>query len=193
MFTVLALILMVPFMVFSASASTVSTFTVYESSQIQFAIPTGTTFNGSISVTSTVRFWINAPDGTQIVNLGLIDSTATFGFVAQESGNYTMNFENDLPNANPSQVTFSYITNPELPQSGNSTTIPLTYWIAIILIVVVGVVLIVVLKYRKDRKQVPNDYSEANSNPSENRPGISFHSVLKGLADYYFFIYGFFH
>jgi hypothetical protein len=193
MFTVLTLILMLPFMVVSGSASTVSTFTVYQSSQIQFVIPTGTIFNGSFSVTSTVRFWVNAPDGTQIVNLGLIDSTAIFGFVAKERGNYTMNFENDLPNANHSQVTFSYATNPELPESGNSAIIPVTYWIAIVLIVVVGVVLIVVLRYRKDREQVSNDYSEANSNPSENLPGISLNSVLKGLADYYFFSYGFFH
>ena len=170
-FTVLTVILVLPFMVYSASASTTSTFTVYQSSQIQFVIPTGTVFNGSISVTGTVRFWVNAPDGTQIVNLGLIDSTATFSFVAQESGNYTMNFESDLPSANPSQVTFVYTTNPELPQSGNSATIPLAYWIAIILIAVVGVVLIVFLRYRKDRNQVANDYGEAASNPPENLPG----------------------
>ncbi len=169
-FAVLVLLLVLPFTVFSASATTVSTFTVSQSSQIQFLLPAGTTFNGSISVSGTLRFWVNAPSGNQIVNLGLIDQSEMFSFEAQEDGNYTMNFENGLPYANPVQVTFSYTTNPDVTSNDNSTGIPLTYWLAILLIVIVGVVLIVVLRYRKDRNRVSNDYGETASNPPENLP-----------------------
>jgi hypothetical protein len=170
LFAVLVLLLVLPFTVFSASATTVSTFTVSQSSQIQFLLPAGTTFNGSISVSSTLRFWVNSPSGYQIVNLGLIDQSEVFGFVAQEDGNYTMNFENGLPYANPVQVTFSYTTNPDVTSNDNSTGIPLTYWLAIVLIIIVGVVLIVVLRYRKDRNHDSDDYGGAVSNPSENLP-----------------------
>ncbi len=170
LYAVLVLLLLLSFTVFSASATTVSTLTVSQSSQIQFLLPAGTTFNGSISVSSSLRFWVNAPSGYQILNLGLVDQSEVFSFVAQEDGNYTMNFENDLPYANPVQVTFSYTTNPDITSNDNSTGIPLTYWLAILLIVIVGVILIVLLRYRKDRNRVSNDYGEATSNPPENLP-----------------------
>jgi hypothetical protein len=89
---------------------------------------------------------VSDPQGFQIVNLGLIDQKATFGFVAQQIGNYTLNFENDLPAA--VQVTFSYETSPEVPIN-NSTFIPLVYLSIPIAVAVIGSVLIFVLLRRK--------------------------------------------
>ncbi len=169
LFTVLILLLALPFTVYSASA-TVSTFTVSQSSQIQFPLPAGTAFNGSISVSSTLRFWVNAPSGYQIINLGLIDQSEAFGFVAQEGGNYTMNFENGLPNANPVTVTFTYTTNPNVTSNNNSSGIPLAYWVAILLTVIVGATWIIFLRYRKEKNRDSNDHGEATSNPPENLP-----------------------
>jgi hypothetical protein len=171
-FTVLTAVFLMSFAII-ISATNVQSFTVYQSSQFQFVLLAGTTFNGSISVSNTIRFWVNAPDGAQIVNLGLIDQSTTFSFVAQQGGNYTLNFENDLPTANPSQVTFTYSTNPDISQNNNSPRTPLTYWLVIILIFIAGVILMVVVRYR-NRNRIPKDYGEATSNPSKNLPESNF-------------------
>src|SRR5665647_194236 len=119
-------LLMMSFMALLASAITLPAIALSaSSSQLPIMLPTRTTFNGSISTTGTVRFWVSAPNGAQIVNLGLIDKTTTFSFVANQNGNYTMNFENDL--TNPIQVTFSYVTNPDISSGSNSIGIPLVY------------------------------------------------------------------
>ena len=142
-----SLLLVVAMTTLSASASTVPAFTLSaQSSQIKYDLPAGTMFNGSISTTGTIRFWVSDPNGVQIVNLGLIDHEANFGFVAQPAGNYTLNFENDLPN--PIQVKFSYETNPEIP-TNNYTTIPLIYLTIPIAIAVIGSVMIICLVRRK--------------------------------------------
>ena len=146
-----SLLLVLAITTLSASATTIPTFTLSaQSSQLKYTLPAGTTFNGSISTTGTIRFWVSDPNGFQIVNLGLIDQEATFSFVAQQAGNYTLNFENDLPN--PVQVTFSYETNPDI-STNNSTSIPLVYLTIPIAIAVIGSVLIIVLARRK-RKPV---------------------------------------
>jgi hypothetical protein len=131
----------------SASAVSIPTFTLSaQSSQLNYALPAGTTFNGSISTTGTIRFWVSDPQGVQIINSRLIDQKAAFGFVAEQVGNYTLNFENDLPTA--VQVTFSYETNPEIP-TNNSTFISLAYLSIPIAVAVIGSVLIFVLLRRK--------------------------------------------
>jgi hypothetical protein len=109
-----------------------------ESNQIQYMIPAGTVFNGSIATTGMVRFWVTAPNGVQIVNLGIIDKTSSFSFDAQQNGTYTFNFENDLPNT--ITVTFSYTSNPQLPN--NTTSTPPTFILTIIAVAVVGSLLI---------------------------------------------------
>ena len=142
-----SLLLVVALTTVLASATTIPTFTLSaQSSQIKYALPAGTMFNGSISTTGTIRFWVSGSNGVQIVNLGLIDHEDTFGFVAQQAGNYTLNFENDFPN--PVQVTFSYETNPEIPIN-NSTIIPLIYLTIPFAIAVIGSVLIIFLVRRK--------------------------------------------
>jgi hypothetical protein len=150
-FTTLAVLLLMSLMFLSSAAVTVPTFTLSSSTtQIPYLLPAGTTFNGSISTTGTIRFWANAPNGVQIVNLGLIDETAKFSFVAQETGNYTLNFENDLPTS--VQVTFSYATDPEI-SSGNPTGTPLSYLLYLIVIIVVGSVLIIYFVRRKNKNR----------------------------------------
>jgi hypothetical protein len=163
-FTLLMAFFILPLLVSSGSA-TVSTFIVSPSSQIQFVLPQGTIFNGSISTSNTVRFWVSAPDGAQIVNLGLIDQSATFSFVATQDGNYTMNFENGIPYANPPQVTFTYSTTPDVTSNNNSTGIPFPYLLAIIIIGVCGAVLIVLLVRRKNKDQDSESDDVTPSNP----------------------------
>ena len=126
----------------SALAATIPTFTLtFSSKQIQYSLPQGTVFNGTISATGSLRFWVSAPNGAEIVNLGIIDNNAAFGFVAQQNGTYTLNFENDLPQQ--IQVTFSYETNPDVFSGRDSAGIPFTYLlIAVIIIAVTGSVLI---------------------------------------------------
>jgi len=89
------------------------------------------------------------PIGFQIVNLGLIDQEATFSFVAQQAGNYTLNFENDL--SNPILVTFSYETNPNI-STNNSLSLPLIYLAISITVAVIGSVLIIGLARRKGKQ-----------------------------------------
>ena len=146
-------LLIIPLMALSAFATTIPAFTVSSSSQLQIVLPAGTTFNASISVTGTLRFWVSDPNGAQIINLGLIDKLTAFGFVAQHSGNYTLNFENDVPHSDPIQVSFSYTTNPDISGSDNSTGISLGYLAISIIITVLGSILIIFLVQRKTKKQ----------------------------------------
>jgi hypothetical protein len=145
-------LLIISLVALSASAATVSTFTLSSSGvRLPIMLPNGTTFNGSISTTGTVRFWVNDPNGAQIANLGLIDKATTFSFVAQQTGNYTMNFENDLPSS--IQVTFSYVTNPDLSGS-SSTGTPIFYLLIPIVIAVLGCILIIYFVRRKNKNRV---------------------------------------
>ena len=150
-------VLIMSLMSLSADATTFPTFTLgstppFSSAQLPFVLPAGTTFNGTISATGTIRFWVSAPTGAQIVNLGLIDKPTTFSFVAEQYGNYTFNFENDLLAANPIQVSFSYVTNPDISDGGSSGT-SLSYWITFIAIAVLGSIVIIFLVRRKNKKQ----------------------------------------
>ena len=151
-------------------ATTVSTFTLSSASsnQLQYVLPQGTTFNGTISTTGSVRFWVSDPNMAEIVNLGIIDKTATFGFVAQQSGTYTLNFENDVPNSNSIQVTFSYVTNPEIPSSNNSSGGSLIYLLITIVIAAIGSIVIILLLRRKNKIHAsPSDSTVAQTQYSD--------------------------
>ena len=158
----ITILLIMSFMALLASATTLPAISLSASSaQLPIMLPTGTIFNGSISTTGTVRFWVNAPNGAQIVNLGLIDKTSAFSFVANQNGNYTLNFENDLTNS--IQVTFSYITNPDILAGNNSTGIPPVYIVVSIVIVVFGSVLIIFLVRRKNKHNTSEVYGASHS------------------------------
>ena len=153
-----ALLILTSLMILSASASTATfpTFTLSQSTtQLHYALPVGTQFNGSISTTGPVRFFASEPNGTVIVNLGLIDKAATFSFTAQQSGNYTLNFENDLPTL--IEVTFSYKTNPDISESKNSGGIPLVFLPIFITVAVLGSLIIIFIIRRKNKNQFKDD------------------------------------
>ena len=91
--TASAVLLLASLMAVSAFATTVPTFTLSASSnQLQYVLPEGTTFNGTISTTGSVRVWVSAPSYAEIVNLGIIDKTTTFGFVAHAKRNLHAEF-----------------------------------------------------------------------------------------------------
>ena len=149
-FVALAIFLSITLMVCPAFATTSTSFNLaLSTNQIQFKIPAGTTFNGTIETSGMIRFWVTAPTEAQIVNLGIIDKSGTFSFVAQQNGTYTFNFENDLPNT--VQVTFSYSANPQLPNGGTGTALSYTV-IAIIVVAVAGSLLIILAVRRKSKK-----------------------------------------
>jgi flagellar basal body-associated protein FliL len=157
-------LLIMSFMALLASAATLPVITLSASSaQLPIMLPTGTTFNGSISTTGTVRFWVSAPNGAQIVNLGLIDKTTAFSFIAEQNGNYTMNFENDLTNS--IQVNFSYVTNPDISSGNNSSGIPFVYLVISIVIAVLGSILIIFFVRRKNKINNSETYDALASSP----------------------------
>ena len=87
-FAALIALLLTSFMPFSAFAVTVPSFTLSPSSnqlqQFQYVLPSGTTFNGSVSTTGDVQVWVNSPEA-EIVNLGIIDKTTAFSFVRSKT------------------------------------------------------------------------------------------------------------
>jgi hypothetical protein len=150
MSTALALLLLASLTVVPVFATTVPTFTLSSSSnQLQYVLPAGTIFNGTISTTGDVRFWVSAPNYAEIVNLGIIDKTTTFSFVATQNGTYTLNFENDMPNS--IQVTFSYVTNPVIPGSNNPAGVSQSYLIITVILAVLGSFLIIFVLHRKNK------------------------------------------
>ena len=150
--TLLAVLLLASLMAVSAFATTVPTFTLSASSnQLQYVLPAGTTFNGTIATTGSVQFWVSAPNYLEIVNLGIIDKTTSFSFVAPQNGTYTLNFENDMSNS--IQVTFSYVTNPVIPGSNNLTGISQGYLLITVIIAVLGSLLIIFIIHRNSKIQ----------------------------------------
>ena len=120
----LAIVILGAFFISTAFASDSTGFSLaLSSNQIQYKIPAGTMFNGTVATSGWVRVWVTEPSGGEIVNLGIIEKTTSFGFIAQQNGTYTFNFENDLPNT--ITVTFTYTSNPQLPDTNcrNTTNI----------------------------------------------------------------------
>jgi hypothetical protein len=149
------LLLVVSFLVLSASATSTETFTVTQNTyQITFNLPAGAKFNGSISTTNTIRVLVNDANGTILANPGLVDSHADFGFVAAKAGDYYIIFENPLSAI--AQVTFTYQTDPEL--SNSNSLIPLSLWPVFVIIAAIGCVLIIYLS-RRNRKHAKNTIS----------------------------------
>jgi hypothetical protein len=136
-----------------ATAAITSTFTITASTkQILIDLPAGTVFNSTINTSATIRVWASDKNGSLVSNLGLIDNSAQLNFVAPNDGIYTINFENNL--ANPSSVTFTYQTNPDVT-GGNTSILPITYLPIFIAITIVGIVAIIYIsrKNRKSNKQ----------------------------------------
>jgi len=140
-------------LVFPAQATEVEPFNLSHSTgQLLYVLSVGSIFNGSVSATGSVRVWMNAPNGEQVINLGLIDVSTSFGLVAQQNGTYILNFENDLQNT--ISVTFSYQTTPELfegKRDSNPSRISLDYLIIPIFLSIFGSALILLVMRRKNK------------------------------------------
>jgi len=147
--TLLLLALIVPLCVLAVTVPTFSLST--QSNQLYYDLPAGTTFNGSITTTGSLRFWVSDPNFAEIVNLGIVDNSASFSFVAKQNGTYTFNFENDLPNT--IQVSFSYTTNPTLPNSNQPGGFP-SYLLIIVIVAIVGSLTIIFVGRRKRRTNI---------------------------------------
>ena len=142
-------------------ANTTQTFSLSQSVyQLQYVMPAGTVFNGSISTTGTVRFWASGPNMAEVVNLGLVDNYKTFSFVAAQNGTYTLNFENDFPNN--IQVTFSYVSDPAITSVNNSNGASLIYIWVTILVAAVGSVLVILL-VRRENKRIASEIRAAKA------------------------------
>lgn len=164
-FAALASLLLMSLMVFSVSATTEPTFTLSASSnQFQYVLPAGTIFNGTIQTTGDVQFWVSAPNYNEIVNLGIIDQTTSFSFVAPQNGTYTMNFNDDMGNS--VSVTFSYVTDPVLPGSNISPETGYIYEAITVIIAVLGSVIIILFIRRMEKNQTSKVHKKAPSSPA---------------------------
>ena len=134
------------FLILSVAASTTETFAVTASTyQITFDLPTGTTFNGSISTSETIRVWVSNANGSVVANLGLIDNNFCFSFITHKDCTYYVYFENPL--TSPAQVTFSFQTEPDL-LNGSPSLLPFSLWPIFVIITVVGCVVLFYLSHR---------------------------------------------
>jgi hypothetical protein len=144
----LAVLLLVLLTAPAVFATTEPSFTLSASSnELYYVVKAGTVFNGSISTTGDVRFWVSAPNAEQIVDLSIVDKSATFSFVAQQNGTYVMNFEDDLSNT--VTVTFSYTSNPAVSDLNSTGINPLYLLITAIIAVSGSIILIIIVRRRK--------------------------------------------
>jgi hypothetical protein len=143
--TALTVLLAVSSLLLAAQASTTETFTVtHNTYQVTFNLPAGTEFNGSLSTTATVRVWVSDANGSLVTNLGLVDSTASFSFVAAQEGNYHVYFENSLSTS--AEVAFTYETDPEL---GGGSLLPFWLWPVFVAVTVGGCIAVLYLSRRR--------------------------------------------
>ena len=145
---VLAILLTLPSVL--GAMTTLPPFTInFSTNQLQFALTQGDIFNGQISATGAVRFWVSAPDGGQALNLGIVNQTQTktFSLIPQQNGTYTLNFENDMPTD--VQVTFSYSSTSISANGGASGKINIYYLALTVGLAVAGSGVVILLLRRK--------------------------------------------
>jgi len=130
---------------------------------IAFNLGNGDKFSGSLSITggggNDIDFSVTDPQGTTIVGLGRVSQGRSFEFTAQQSGAYTLHFDNDFSIFSSKTITLSYdITRPILGGLGGGVADnSLMLIIGAIAIIAVVVVLVVVLT---KRKSTPNNYQQ---------------------------------
>jgi hypothetical protein len=168
--TLLTILALAPFMATSAFATQVPLFTLqpFSASYLIYNLPKGTTFNGSISPTSDVRVFVSNPSNVEIVDLDIINQATTFTFTATQNGNYTIYFENDLNDA--VDISFSYVTNPAIPNNTNSP-FPISFsdLLTIIGIVAIAVILILRFALRHTQTSLQDDTKTKHTSPLLNQ------------------------
>ena len=162
----LATLLMVSLVAFPAFGTTTRSFIIPQLSTTFFTLtlPEATKMNGSVFPEGSVRFFINDPQGNEIINLGIIDKTTTFEFTATQNGNYTLSFENGQLSS--TTVSLSYDTQPEIPSNTSSPTlISFSDLVTIISIAAILIILAlsIVLHRQRKKQETPNSSSFAES------------------------------
>jgi len=117
----------------------------------------GVRFSGSLSISgganNDINFWITNPHGTVVVNLGRVNNGGLFDFTAQESGAYTLHFDNGFSWFSSKVVTLSFDTSYDIGEVLSSFD-P-------ILLIVIGVMIGIIIAgvvgfyyFRRKRTQI---------------------------------------
>ena len=111
-------------------------------------------FVGSLSISggdNDINFWVTNPTGNAIVNLGRVSQEATFEFTAQQTGDYTLHFDNSFSLQSPKTVSLSYeVTSPSIFNN--------PIFILLIAIIVIIVMAVSVLYIKKQKRKVKRHY-----------------------------------
>ena len=131
---------------------------VLSSRVIIFNLDKGAKFNGSFTVRggseNDIDFYITEPSDSRIIDFGRVSRTATFEFAANESGAYTLRFDNSFSWFSPKAVALTYDVGEETPNPivPKNVQISIAVELAIIMgLILVGAASVVFLKRSKHK------------------------------------------
>lgn len=120
-----------------------------------FNLDEGDKFSGSLSISggsgNDIDFYVTDPHGSRIVNLGRVSQGTSFDFSAQDSGAYTLHFDNGFSLFSSKVVSLSFdVESPILPNADN-----FILWIiagaVIIGVVLMGIAVYVSIRHKKEK------------------------------------------
>ena len=148
------IIILLSVVVFSVKASSVETVQVAPLTEqmLTFNLQTGQKFTGSLAISGgsgeDIDFRVVDPSGASIVNLGRVSHGANFEFTAQESGAYTLHFDNSFSLFSTKTVSLTYdISLPSV------LGIDFGQFLVIIIVVVILLFVIVALAVALNRRK----------------------------------------
>ncbi len=111
---------------------------------LTFNLNNGQKFSGSLSISGgigdDINFWVQSPNGTQILNLGSVSEGTEFEFTSEQDGAYTLHFKNSaLLSSKTVNLTYEIQT---LSIAGLDGTQILIAAFLVIVVIVVGIVVI---------------------------------------------------
>ncbi len=155
--TAIVLLLSITILYVSASETEVLTVGPYTERILIINLDENCQFVGSLSISGgddDINFWVTNPTGDTIVNLSRVSQEATFEFTAQQTGDYTLHFDNSFSFQSSKTVTLSYdATKPSLFNNP----------IFILLIAIIAIIVIVVVLVRYVKRQKPKARRKRNS------------------------------
>jgi len=154
------------------NASSVETVQVSPLSEqmLTFNLNTGQKFTGSLAISGggeDINFRVVDPSGAAIVNLGRVTSGANFDFTAQESGAYTLHFDNSFSLFSTKTVSLTY-------DIGLPSVLGIDFGQFLIIIVVIVVLLFVIAALavalnRRKKASKTNQPPPPPSNPQQQK------------------------
>ncbi len=157
LFSTLAMLLLLITPFVGAQQTETFTVDVFSSRVIIFSLDKDVELKGSFSVSggsgNDVDFYITDPKGSRIVDLGRVSGEAAFEFTANESGAYTLRFDNGFSWFSTKTVTLNYEFEGDVPSPVIPKNVQITAAVeaAIIIgLILVGVAIAVLLKRRKN-------------------------------------------